>query len=294
MMSSPPPLMPTLNQKALWNTALAEALRPADTNRVWRYVFDALKEGMGLSSLAVIQYVGDAMPKVPVNFSDDDPVGRRITAYLKGAYLLDPFFRANLKEPIEGCYTIEDLSERDFGKSEYYDTFFSVYGLSDEINMFIQLDGGACFAISLGRENGAPKFSDADRSTLSDCKSFLHALVEQFNHSSKQSPNEVDQVLRSSFHDGIKSAIERLGTSVLTNREKTIFDYLIRGYSVKATANRLHITDGTVRMHRYNIYRKLDVRSQTEVFALVMEALKQFDLAARDDPLARVLQEASD
>lgn len=284
-----PPLMSTLNQKVLWNSALAEALRPVDANKVWRYVFDALKKGMNLSSLAVIQYVGDAMPKVAVNFSDDDPVGRRISAYLKGAYLLDPFFRANAKEPIEGCYTIEDLSERDFGKSEYYDTFFSVYGLSDEINIFIQLDGGARYAISLGRGDSTPKFSDADRSTLSDCKPFLHTLVEQLNNNSSQSLNEVDNVLRSSFHDGVKSAIERLGTSVLTHREKTVFDYLIRGYSVKATANRLHITDGTVRMHRYNIYRKFDVRSQTEVFALVMEALKQFDLAAGDDPLARML-----
>lgn len=288
-MNSPPPLMPALDQKALWNSALAEALLPADANKVWRYVFDALREGMGLSSLAVIQYVGDAMPKVPVNFSADDPVGRRISAYLKGAYLLDPFFRANLEKPIEGCYTIEDLSERDFGKSEYYDTFFSVHGLSDEINLFIQSDGGACFAISLGREKGAPKFNDADRSALSDCKPFLHALVAQFRNSAKQSLNEADQVLRSSFHQGIKSAIERLGTSVLTHREKTIFDYLIRGYSVKATANRLHIMDGTVRMHRYNIYRKFDVRSQTEVFALVIEALKHFDLTARDDPLARLL-----
>ena len=281
--------MPTLNQKTLWNSALAEALRPADTDKVWRYVFDVLKEGLGVSSLAVIQYVGDAMPKVPVNFSDDDPVGRRISAYLKGAYLLDPFFRANLKEPIEGCYTIEDLSERDFGKSKYYETFFSVYGLSDEINMFIQLAGGACFAISLGRGTGAPKFSDDDRNALADCEPFLHILVEQLQSSSKQSLTEADHVLRDSVHDGIKSAIDRLGASVLTHREKTIFDYLIRGYSVKATAKRLHITDGTVRMHRYNIYRKFDVRSQTELFALVMEALKQFDLTAGDDPLARVL-----
>lgn len=279
----------TLNWQTLWNPALAEALQQADSHKVWQYVFNALREGMELSSLAVIEYVGDATPKVPINFTEDDPAGRRISAYLKGAYLLDPFYRATLDAPIEGCYTIEDLSEREFGKSEYYDTFFSVYGLSDEINVFIQPNGPSLVAISLGRGDGAPRFDDANRSALAHCQPFLQALVNQFHDDFKATSHEAGQVHGISFHDEIQSAIERLGTSVLTHREKTIFDYLIRGYSAKATAKRLHITDGTVRMHRYNIYRKLDVRSQTEVFALVMEALQHFDSATCNDPLAHLL-----
>ena len=75
---------------------------------------------------------------------------------------------------------------------------------------------------------------------------------------------------------------------MLTQREKTVFDYLLRGYSVKASADRLGITDGTVRIHRYSIYRKLDVRSQTELFALVVEALKLVGPTDNDDPLNRL------
>ncbi|MCY4562930.1 MAG: helix-turn-helix transcriptional regulator, partial [Gammaproteobacteria bacterium] len=70
-------------------------------------------------------------------------------------------------------------------------------------------------------------------------------------------------------------------------------DYLLRGYSVKATANRLGISDGTVRIHRHSIYGKLDVKSQTELFALVVEALKLVDPADNDDPLLRLEQPAS-
>lgn len=35
----------TLNQKALWNSSLAEAGRPADANKVWRYVVGLLTLG---------------------------------------------------------------------------------------------------------------------------------------------------------------------------------------------------------------------------------------------------------
>ena len=274
-----------MNPCTFWSAALARVLQPADPSQVWRYVFSALRDSIRVSSLAVIEYSGDAMPKVLVNISDDDPVGDRISAYLKGAYLLDPFFRANLHEVIEGCYSIEDLSERNFGESEYFDSFFSVYGLSDEINIFHQLDDGASLAVSLGREVGAPKFGDSDYAMLRDCHPFLSQLAEQLREGSAGQSSGMDHLLRTHFHNGVKSAIERLGSSVLTPREKTIFDFLIRGNSVKATASRLNIREGTVRVHRYNIYVKLDVSSQTELFALVMDALKLIDLTDNRDPL---------
>ena len=283
--------MVRLNHKTIWSSDLARLLRDADATEFWRYVFDALRCDLAVSSLCVIQYLGDTMPRVLVNIAADDPAGNRKSAYLRGAYLLDPFFLATLKGRLEGCYRLDDFCSRDFGHSEYYRTFFSAYGLEDEINLFCPLDDGSMVAVSLGREVGACKFDRSSRRILQDCFPFFARAVRQLARQHREA--DADALRRADFHTRIKLAFERMATSFLTDREKTIFDYLLRGYSVKATANRLGISDGTVRIHRHSIYGKLDVSSQTELFALVVEALKLVDPAGSGDPLRRLQQPAS-
>ena len=280
-----------LSHKTLWTANLARLLRSADTRDVWQYVFDALRADMLVTSLCVIHYMGDTMPKVLLNIAGDDPAEKRKNAYLAGAYLLDPFFLATLDRKLEGCYSLADLASADFERSEYFLTFFTSYGLEDELNLFCPLDDGSTVAISLGRETGACKFDKLSQSVLSDCFPFFCDAVRRLAH--RHRDPDVDTLLRAEFHTRIKSAFERMATSFVTHREKTIFDYLLRGYSVKATANRLDISEGTVRIHRHSIYGKLDVKTQTELFALVVEALKMVDPADNDDPLRRLEQPAA-
>ena len=281
-----------LSHKTLWTSNLARLLRSAEPRDVWQYVFDSLRADMSITSLCVIHYMGDTMPKVLLNIAGDDPAEKRKTAYLGGAYLLDPFFLATLERKLEGCYSLADLSAADFERSEYFLTFFSSYGLEDELNLFCPLGDGSTAAISLGREIGACKFEKRSQSVLSDCFPFFYDAVRQLVH--RHRDQDADILLRAEFHTRIKSAFERMATSVLTHREKTIFDYLLRGYSVKATANRLDISEGTVRIHRHSIYGKLDVKTQTELFALVVEALKLVDPTDNDDPIRRLEQPAAD
>jgi DNA-binding CsgD family transcriptional regulator len=42
---------------------------------------------------------------------------------------------------------------------------------------------------------------------------------------------------------------------------------VLQGHSVKSTAQELGISPETVRMHRKNLYLKLDINSQSELFA---------------------------
>ena len=279
-----------LSHRSLWNPNLARLVQSADSKDVWRYIFDALQGDLGIGSLCVIQYMGETMPRALVNIADDDPSETRLSAYLQGAYLLDPFFLASLDQSLEGCYTLDDISSADFGNSEYYRKFFSVYGLEDEINLFCPLQRGSTVAVSLGREIGLRKFDATARTILIDCFPFVAEVVRQI--APRGEVWDLDARLRADFHARIVSAFKRMATSFLTEREKTIFDWLLRGYTVKATAERLGISDGTVRTHRHSIYRKLDVKSQTELFALVVEALLLVDPADNDDPLKRLEQPA--
>ena len=59
--------------------------------------------------------------------------------------------------------------------------------------------------------------------------------------------------------------------SILTNREKEIFDLLIKNYSTKKIAFYLGISDKTVRNHISNVMQKLGVKGRASA---VVELLK--------------------
>lgn len=53
----------------------------------------------------------------------------------------------------------------------------------------------------------------------------------------------------------------------LTSREREIYDFGIKGYSIKRIAEELNITTSTVEFHRSNVLKKLDVNSFSELMA---------------------------
>lgn len=57
-------------------------------------------------------------------------------------------------------------------------------------------------------------------------------------------------------------------TSVLTNREREILQFIIQGISNKDIAEKLNISSKTVSVHRYNIMYKLDIKSSLDLFKL--------------------------
>ena len=63
--------------------------------------------------------------------------------------------------------------------------------------------------------------------------------------------------------------------SVLTKRERQIFEYIILNYSTSQIASLLHISEKTVRNHISNVIIKLDVngRSQAVIKLLLMKEL---------------------
>lgn len=60
--------------------------------------------------------------------------------------------------------------------------------------------------------------------------------------------------------------LARLGT--LTPRERQVFDHLVRGLPHKQIAYLLAISERTVKLHRHEVVRKLQVRSLAELAAI--------------------------
>ena len=66
-----------------------------------------------------------------------------------------------------------------------------------------------------------------------------------------------------------------MNSSILTTREKEIFELLILNKTTKDVANILHISEKTLRNHISNVMQKLDVKTR---YQAVIELLKMGEL----------------
>lgn len=55
----------------------------------------------------------------------------------------------------------------------------------------------------------------------------------------------------------------------LTEREKDVFELMAAGHTRPRIREQLCMSDGTVKTHAYHIYKKMDVHSREELYALV-------------------------
>jgi DNA-binding NarL/FixJ family response regulator len=76
-----------------------------------------------------------------------------------------------------------------------------------------------------------------------------------------------------SLHHRLTRCFENFGDSKLTGRERQITQLLLRGHSAKSVARELRIAPGTVMVHKRNLFAKLGITSQYELFSLFIKDL---------------------
>ncbi len=96
-------------------------------------------------------------------------------------------------------------------------------------------------------------------------KELVHAVYEVY-----QGRSVLDPVVAQKLVTRMASKEQTPSTPMLTPREKEILTLVAKGYTNKAIAAQLHISDRTVQGHLAHIYEKLQVQNRTEA---VMKAL---------------------
>jgi DNA-binding NarL/FixJ family response regulator len=98
---------------------------------------------------------------------------------------------------------------------------------------------------------------------------YLEAITEAYHGGAPLTPSIATKVLtlfRATPQQPQKEEYD------LTDREKEILHYLVKGFSYKMIADSCSISYDTVRFHMKNIYAKLHVASMTEVVAKVIKS----------------------
>lgn len=273
--------------RADWDSVVADLVSYDDLPALWDRIFVALAEHIDISSFSVIAYPPDRGPIVICASADEDPKARRIEAYTSGAYLLDPFYWACTRTDASGVQLLADIAPAEFEESQYFRTFFAKFGLCDEVNIIRRMPDQVAVTLSLGRPTGARKFGAKAILRLAGVAGQIAEICERsyLKFSDAADGTEASRA----FHSRLRAAMSNFGTSVLTPREKEVLDHLLRGYSVKSAAENLGVSAGTVRIHRHSIYEKLDVGTQTELFALILECLRLTTDDISEDPLKHMM-----
>jgi DNA-binding CsgD family transcriptional regulator len=154
--------------------------------------------------------------------------------------------------------------------------------LSDSIELLWRIDADSALNIFIERSIRHPKFQDADTVAINTLLPVIFASAARHHElTAAASRRDTDNLT----HRKVQATIENFASSLLTQRERQVLFYLISGYSSALTAQRLATTEGTIKIHRRNIYRKLDIGSQAELFSLFINCI-QFALPeAPVDPL---------
>ena len=80
--------------------------------------------------------------------------------------------------------------------------------------------------------------------------------------------------LRESRRSRLGVARSGFGMSRLAPRESEIIDWILLGHPTKTSTSALDITVETVKLHRKNAYRKLEIANQSELFWSFLQALQ--------------------
>jgi DNA-binding CsgD family transcriptional regulator len=183
--------------------------------------------------------------------------------YQQGAYLEDPFYRA-LNEGGHGdVFTLRQLAPCGFYQTDYYRNFYRKTGWHDEAGVLLQLTperGLGIFFGSARQTVGVRSPHQADlRGALMLVKSVARLHGEVVAADIPASPTVlVDSAAQARY--------------ALTPREREIVDLILAGNGSQQIAQRLFISLGTVKNHRKNIYGKLNISSQAELFNLFLSS----------------------
>lgn len=209
-------------------------------------------------------------PRQQIIFVDD---------YLKGPYLLDPFFKACERKVDVGLYRLADIAPDRFLQSEYYRSYYIQTGLSEEICYTFYIRDDVTIVISLMRSGENAKFSARDFRQLDAVTPIIASLARKHwlkipdRFGAEKIPGE-----RIDERTVIDRTVSALFAKRITPRETQVVTQVLEGHSSDSIAKNLGIAVGTVRIHRRNIYAKLQISSQQELFSIfIREMTKEHD-----------------
>lgn len=252
-----------------WHRAVGELLTATDGDMLASRLSSALDLLVRHEGTCLIAFRRDRAPDV-LHHTLPPAVRRHyLDRYLAGPYLLDPLYQLALDDDRpEACRFRDKIPDR-FHSSEYYRQYCERTHLQDELDYFADLNDGTALALVVGRRTR--RFGRLELERLFAITPMVVAALNRIGEQKTawSAPADADHDL----HRRLTECFDQFGADVLTDREREISQLLLRGHSSKSVARELDIAPGTVMVHKRNLFAKLGISSQYQLFSLFIDEL---------------------
>ena len=247
---------------------------------------NGMRELIEADDVSLIRYPDVGPPVIEYTLPPKRRGKTTLDRYVKGPFLLDPFYRAAQVEARFGVFRLSTLAPRGFKESEYFRTWYHECGFRDECGLLIKLDRGS-LNLALGMTDKSSRFAKRQVDRLKAVFPAVEALVGR--HWRQLTPAAEPSNLRARLQESLSA----FGSSLLTRREQQVIELVLLGNSTRLVADKLGISAETVKLHRKHAYAKLDISSQAELFYLFVDALANHTGDTAEDPLTSYHQQSA-
>jgi len=253
-------------QDVAWHDAVGRLIETLDQEHFWSALIRLLRHYVPVDNWVVLIFSPGRPQVLAESAAADGEPDALFQDYLKGLYLLDPFYIHNRETLCSGLFRLEDVAPECFEQTDYYQRYFRLNVVADEVHINVQLDGQRSLSLSLGSQC---RFSPEQTALLGLIRPWVAALMRQrlpFEHNSADAPQTAPR-----WQSRLEQAASHSATA-LSAREMEVVQLLLSGCSNKEIARKLAISAETVKVHRKHLYSKLGIKSQSELFALFLQA----------------------
>jgi DNA-binding CsgD family transcriptional regulator len=268
-----------------WTESLARAIDCVDDPRCPGYLIGAIAALVDFDMAMSVVHNRRAKPVLIHDTFKNGRDRRGLSNYLDSTYVLNPVYAAHCNGLKQGVYRIGELAPDAYLNSEHYRTFKVKRLVSEEIGyvtdswpagmeelvLAIELQDDRLGEISLSRAASRGGFSDSAIAALRGQIAVIGAVFRQiWQHSlpGVQIPGPTTS---------IDDMLDRFGEGCLSPREREVAQLILKGHSGSSIGARLGISQTTVKSHRQNLYGKLGIASQFELFSQFLQSLSPAD-----------------
>jgi DNA-binding CsgD family transcriptional regulator len=212
-------------------------------------------------------------PPVLLHGNLDEFVPRRvIDNFLTGTYLLDAVYTACCEGVEPGLFRLSELAPDNYFSSDFYNSADfhpcvsdEAGSLAEEIVYMARPVEDLYLVLSLMRTKSVLPFSEPE---FEDLKVVAPIVLDTMSSHWQPAVSQALQLDVSPPTSTLDKAFATFAKDRLSPREQTIVSLLLRGHSTLSVAHNLDIAEGTAKVHRRNIYDKLGISSQAQMFLM--------------------------
>lgn len=243
------------------------------------FYVDSLVNNLVCFDMSCIYLFNPDRPAEMVHDGYKGTVSRKaIAAYLRGGYLLDPFYVACINRHSSGLWRMSELAPDSFYSSGFivsksiHPCVSSEEGkLVEEVGYIINLQENLSAVYSLMRNTGKNPFSIDEFMKIKSFEPIIQASISKhlkyITSNKKRERHSTKEKGEDQFIDVFQDH--------LTPTQRDVAKLILRGHSVTSIALSMNITEGTAKLHKSNMYKRLSISTQAELFRMFIDYLAE-------------------